>query len=40
MAEGLANYLRAGQHSELNRLQLQARVLELDAETMLDQIGI
>jgi SAM-dependent methyltransferase len=40
MAEGQTNYLLAGQRGELERLQLQARVLEPDAEAMLDQIGI
>jgi ubiquinone/menaquinone biosynthesis C-methylase UbiE len=40
MAEGQANYLLAGQRGELERLQLQARVFEPDAEAMLDQIGI
>ncbi len=40
MAEEQANYLLAGQPGELERLQLQARVLEPDAEIMLDQIGL
>ena len=40
MAEGQDNYLLAGGAAELERLQLQARVLEPDAEAMLDQIGI
>ena len=40
MAEEQASYLLAGQSGELERLQLQARVLESDAEAMLDQIGL
>jgi SAM-dependent methyltransferase len=40
MAEVQSQYLLAGQRGELARLQLQARVLEPDAEAMLDQIGI
>jgi ubiquinone/menaquinone biosynthesis C-methylase UbiE len=40
MAEGQDNYLLAGGAAELERLQLQARVWEPDAEAMLDQIGI
>jgi SAM-dependent methyltransferase len=40
MAEEQTSYLLAGQAGELERLQLQARVLEHDAEAMLDQIGI
>ena len=38
--EGQDNYFLAGGAAELERLQLQARVLEPDAEAMLDQIGI
>jgi SAM-dependent methyltransferase len=40
MAEAQSQYLLAGQRGELERLQLQARVLEPEAEAMLDQIGI
>lgn len=40
MTEKQDSYLLAGQRGELERLQLQARVLEPDAEIMLDQIGI
>lgn len=40
MPEEQADYLLAGQAGELERLQLQARVLEPDAEAMFDQIGV
>lgn len=35
-----SNYLLAGGAAELERLRLQARVLEPDAEQMLDEIGV
>jgi ubiquinone/menaquinone biosynthesis C-methylase UbiE len=40
MDHSSAQYLLAGSPSELERLRLQARVWEPEAETMLDQIGI
>ncbi len=40
MTEASENYLLAGGAAELERLQLQARVWEPEAEVMLDQIGL
>jgi len=40
MVEAQSQYLLTGQRGELERLQLQARVLEPDANVMLDQIGV
>ena len=40
MTNASENYLLAGGTAELERLQLQARVWEPDAEVMLDQIGL
>jgi trans-aconitate methyltransferase len=40
MDQSSAQYLLAGSASELERLRLQARVREPEAEAILDQIGI
>ena len=40
MTDASENYLLAGGAAELERLQLQARVWEPEAEVMLDQIGL
>jgi ubiquinone/menaquinone biosynthesis C-methylase UbiE len=40
MAQGQGSYLLAGGAAELERLRLQARVWEPEAEAMLDQIGV
>ena len=40
MSTGGGGYLLAGGAAELERLQLQARVWEPEAEAMLDRIGL